>query len=128
MSEVSTTRKSRLVRFAGATAAAGLIAGGLAFAAAPANAATATNLPPASHSIQLLPGCILPAGATWQGHNTPIMVFNPRRNTVVTGGQSWEVTLNGVDYFGTVYSGKTVIPPDQAVAEGYPPYCEYLLA
>lgn len=115
-------RKSRFTRIVSVASVAGVLVGGLTLAAAPANAAT---LPPASSTPQNLPNCILPAGGTWQ-YDGAVMAYNPRLRREAIAYQKWSDVINGVDYFGTVYSGPTVIAPDKAFTS-YFAACSYFI-
>jgi len=85
-----TSAKGRLARLAGATAVAGLVAGGLTLAAAPANAATIIN-----------PNCPVPSNVVFQetGHTT--LVFPPGSGRFPITSSSWQATYNGQHYVGT---------------------------
>lgn len=107
---VGTTRKARIARLVGATAVAGLLAGGITLAATPANA---TVTPPGGN----LPGCVLPSGVHWQlkrANYRPIL--NQRRLI----SSSWGATANGHTY--NSIERAIAIPPDLAVSEGYGAY------
>lgn len=82
-----TTRKGRIARLAGATAVAGLVAGGITLAAAPANANPAT--------------CPVPASATWHitGYSYPYLGVGIRLPRIV----DWATTYNGVNYYGETH-------------------------
>ena len=86
-----TSPKGRLARLAGATAVAGMVAGGLTLAAAPADAATIIN-----------PNCPVPSNVVFQetGHTTiAFPPFSGRIGPITTS--TWQATYNGQHYVGT---------------------------
>lgn len=95
---IGTTRKGRLARIASVTAVAGLLAGGLTVAAAPANAATVTN-----------PSCAVPSSVAFQLTGKTSVRYDtgisrPPFNVPITipaTVSDWQATYNGVHYTGS---------------------------